>query len=448
MKGKNWWERSLLLWNLLFCLLLAARISLLAANRFPYPGQTHKLKNGLTIILSPGSYFPIVALAVGYRVGPLYEKPEQAGISYLMENLMFQGSQNVGRMQHIRYIQRVGGVLNVLTSYDRMIFYQSLPSHHLPLVFWLESDRMARLSLTRSAIQREIMAIVDEINFRHSRDPYLEYEELFNRLLFPQFPYYLPLYGTKNNLSSLSPREIRQFYTRFFCPRNAVICVTGNFDEKTTLALFQKYFSSIPGGSPPSLELPSLENQQFQKVERTVGKETIPSPAIFLGFPLYTLQSKELPVLHLIEYILLHGQSSRLQKRLLVKERVVLRLSGGLETRGQVGAFKFFLSSTNATALARAKRILWQEINKLKSEAIKEAELTKAKRLYEKDFLQNFLTASSRAVTLIDYFFSGKSVTAPLEELKKIQAVTPSDIAGIMNRYFTNNYILVQVEIK
>ena len=448
MKGTNWWKKRLLFWSVFSLLFLAETSSLSSIHRFPYPGQTHKLKNGLTIILSPGSYFPIVALAVGYRVGPLYEKPEQAGISYLMENLMFQGSQNVGRMQHIRYIQRVGGVLNVLTSYDRMIFYQSLPSHHLPLAFWLESDRMARLSLTQSAIQREIIAVVDEINFRHSRDPYLEYEELFNRLLFPVFPYYLPLYGTKNNLSSLSPQEIRKFYSRFFCPQNAVICVTGNFEEKTTLALFRKYFGSIPAGSPPATDLPPLESQKQQKVERTVGKETIPSPAIFLGFPLYSLQPKELPVLHLIEYILLHGRSSRLQKRLLVKERVVLRLTGGLETRGQVGAFKFFFSSTNNTALARAKRILWQEINKLKSEAIKEAELTKAKRLYEKDFLQNFLTASNRAVTLIDYFFSGKSVTAPLEELQKIQSVTPSDIAGIMNRYFTDNYILLNVEIK
>jgi|Deesub1362B_J571_1020462.scaffolds.fasta_scaffold00006_258 predicted Zn-dependent peptidase len=447
MKDTNWWKKCTL--SLVVFLLLPGGIPFLRSDsRFPYPGQTYKLKNGLTIILSPGSYFPIVALAVGYRVGPLYEQPKQAGISYLLENLMFQGSQNVGRMQHVRYIQRVGGILNVLTSFDRMIFYQSLPSHHLPLAFWLESDRMARLSLTRGAILREIIAVVDEIKFRHSRDPYLEYEELFNQLLFPLYPYYLPLYGSKNNLASLSPQDIRQFYSRYFCPRNAVVCVAGNFDEKTTLALFQKYFSSIPPGSRPSFKLPPLEKKIQGKVERTVGKDTIPSPAIFLGFPLYSVQPKELPVLQLIEYVLLHGRSSRLQKRLFIKERLVLRLSGGLEMRGRVGAFKFFLSSTNPTSLSRAKRVLWQEINKLKSEAIKEEELIKAKRLYEKDFLQSFLTASNRAVTLIDYFFSGKSVTSPLEELKKIQNVTPSDIAGIMNRYFTNNYILINVEIK
>lgn len=448
MTETNWWIRKFLILLLFLSLFLSQGIVLKAQNQFPYPGKIRQLKNGLTIILSPGSHFPIAAIAVGYRVGPLYEQPHQSGISYLLENLMFQGSQNVGRMQHVRYIQRVGGLLNVLTSYDRTIFYQTLPAHHLPLAFWLESDRMARLSLNKAAIQREILAVIDEINFRHSRDPYLSYEELFNQFLFPVFPYYLPLYGTKDNLSSLNAEEVRRFYSKYFCPNNAVICVTGNFEESVTMELFQRYFGSIPSGPKPSPELPKISEIAPNKIERTVGDSSIPSPAIFLGFPLTNVQPRELPVLNLIEYILLHGQSSRLQKRLLTKERLALRLSGGLEMRGEMGGFKFFLSSTNSTSLSKAKKVLWDEINRLKSEVVKKEELIKAKRLYEKDFLQSFLTTSSRAVTLIDYFFSGKSISSPYEELKKIQAVTPSDIAGIMNKYFTDNYVLINVEIR
>jgi len=448
MSEENW--RKIIFWFLLLFISMGVilKIDLRAQNHFPYPGKVHQLKNGLTVILSPGAYFPTTAIAVGYRVGPLYEQPQQAGISYLLENLMFQGSQNVGRMQHVRYIQRVGGLLNVLTSYDRMIFYQILPSHHLPLAFWLESDRMTRLALNQAAIQREILAIIDEINFRHSQDPYLSYEDLLNQFLFPIFPYYLPLYGTRNKLPSLKAEQVRKFYSRYFCPANAVICVTGNFEPSATLELLQKYFDSIPSGSEPPLKLPEIPDLTLAKTERTLGDPAIPSPAVFLGFPLIHVQARELPVLTLIEYILLHGQSSRLQKKLITKERLALRLSGGLEMRGKLGSFKFFLSSTNSTSLAKAKKVLWDEINRLKSELVKDTELIKAKRLYEKDFLQNFLTTSNRAVTLIDFYFSGKSVSSPYDELKKIQAVTPADIAGIMNRYFTDKYVLINLEIK
>jgi zinc protease len=112
------------------------------------PIKQYKLENGLQVILSEDYSLPVVSVAVAYNVGSINEEPGKTGLAYLLENLMFQGSQNVSRMQHMSFIRRTGGDLNATTTEDKTIFQQTVPSHQLALVLWLESDRMNSLEIT------------------------------------------------------------------------------------------------------------------------------------------------------------------------------------------------------------------------------------------------------------------------------------------------------------
>ena len=107
--------------------------------------EQYKLKNGLDIILYHDSSLPVVSSNIWYRTGSSNEHKGKTGIAHLFEHMMFQGSQNVQKEMHFRYIQEAGGSLNGSTSFDRTNYYEKVPSNFLELILWLESDRMGYL---------------------------------------------------------------------------------------------------------------------------------------------------------------------------------------------------------------------------------------------------------------------------------------------------------------
>ncbi|GAF70119.1 unnamed protein product, partial [marine sediment metagenome] len=154
-------------------------------QRLSFPIKQYKLENGLQVILSEDYSLPVVSVAVAYNVGSINEPPGKTGLAYLLENLMFQGSQNVGRMQHISFIRRTGGDLNATTTEDKTIFQQTVPSHQLALVLWLESDRMKSLEITAANVKQAKETLIEEIQQRKATEPYLESFLTFDRLLYP-----------------------------------------------------------------------------------------------------------------------------------------------------------------------------------------------------------------------------------------------------------------------
>ena len=91
--------------------------------------EKFKLKNGLEVILHHDSSLPLVAVNIWYRVGSSNEKKGKTGIAHLFEHMMFQGSANVPKEVHFRYIQEAGGTLNGSTSFDRTNYFEKVPSN-------------------------------------------------------------------------------------------------------------------------------------------------------------------------------------------------------------------------------------------------------------------------------------------------------------------------------
>ena len=110
------------------------------------PYKEHTLNNGLRVVLSPHKVAPVVAMLVMYKVGSCNERPGKTGFAHLFEHMMFQGSENVPREMHFKYVESNGGVLNGFTSYDLTTYFELLPASKLPLGLWLESDRMRSFS--------------------------------------------------------------------------------------------------------------------------------------------------------------------------------------------------------------------------------------------------------------------------------------------------------------
>jgi predicted Zn-dependent peptidase len=402
-----------------------------------FPLTQYTLKNGLHVILSEDESLPLVSVVVAYGVGPIREQPGKSGLAYLMENLMFQGSENISPMQHINYIQRIGGEFNANTAFDKSFFYQTVPSNQLALVLWLESDRMGSLSVTGVNVERAKETLMAEQRQRRSAEPYLESFFLFDEILFPDFVYGHPLPGTEEDLRNITAEDVRSFYRTYYVPNNAVLCITGSLNVPRTKELIARYFETIPRGNDVS-DPPAPNLVEGSLLRDTQLRESLaPSPAFHFGYRISHLQTGEYYSLRILDILMFRGKGSRLYKRLVKKERVALHLSGGIEERRGLRAFKVFTISNNPVMSDLCRKAIASEMGRLRTTLVSDAELAKAKDLFKMDYLGRLSTCLLKALFLSEAFLSDNRLEDLAAEYAKYLKVTPVTIVSLANRLFT-----------
>jgi zinc protease len=404
------------------------------------PPAQYRLTNGLTVILYNEPSLPLVSVVVAYRAGTMVEGPDQAGMAFLLQNLMFQGSENVGPKQHVNFVQKAGGELNAQTTFDRTVFYQTLPSNQLALALWLESDRMRSLALIPGEVERVRNDILAAHRDRIEVEPYFESFEAFNEILFNDQNgiYGHPLIGTGEDLLRLTREDALAFRAKYYSPTNAVLCIVGKIDFSRTRELVARFFGSLPPGKeiPPPSE-PVFDQTVEREATRTEGAGRL--PGFHLGYRFYPLQTDDRYSLRILEYILLRGRTSRLFTRLMKKDRTAHDLIGDLERRNNVLGLKIFVVGSNALNLGRAKRAILAEIEKIKMSTVSEEEMEKAKNLFKLDYFLTLSTTLGRALYLVDGWFSGISPeSVPYELGRYLRTISPV-IRSLAQRHFRDS---------
>ncbi len=405
-----------------------------APGSLPFAFQEYRLRNGLRVILSEDARLPLVTVAIGYGAGTLREKPSQEGLAYLLENLMFQGSDNVSPLQHIAFVQKVGGELNATTTLDKALFFETLPSNQLALALWLESDRMKSLVITPAAIDRTREDLLKEHAERVAADPYLGTFSEFDSLLFPDHLYGHPLIGPR--MSDLAEAEILEFHKTYYVPNNAVLCIVGNIDVGRTRELVARYFDSIPPGvdspSPPRPEIRRENDAVVRSVKIPVG-----SAGFHMGFRFFPLQAGDTDCLRILQYVLLEGETSRMRSRLLRHDLTARYLTGALDEKPSIATLKLFCLATNAVMVARSEKGILAEIDRLRSNAISQDELIKARRRFKKDYFDRLSTNLGKARFLVDAVFAGKRLDTLGGEFDAVVSVSPQALEAFAGKYFT-----------
>ena len=209
--------------------------------------EKYALPNGLEIILHNNNSLPIVAINLWYRVGSANERIGKTGLAHLFEHMMFQGSENVPKEMHFKYIQEAGGTLNGSTNFDRTNYFEKVPSNYLELALWLESDRMGLLlpALTQEKLNNQLDVVRNERLERYENQPYgLAWETLISNLYPKDHPYSWPTIGFMPDIS-YQLDEVKSFFKTYYSPSNATLVVAGNFDKSRTKELIEKYFGEI-----------------------------------------------------------------------------------------------------------------------------------------------------------------------------------------------------------
>jgi zinc protease len=407
--------------------------------KFDYTMTT--LDNGLKVVFLEDHSTPIVHLSLWYHVGSKNEKAGRTGFAHLFEHLMFKGSKNVQADQHPSWITSVGGQANASTDEDATIFWQTVPSQYLPLVLWLEADRMGSLEVSEQKFLSEREVVKEERRMRVDNVPYGGLSEVIFDKAFTVHPYKHQTIGSMADLQAASIDDVRGFYDTYYVPNNATLTLTGAFDSAQALALVQQYFGRIPAGKPVPRDIPK---EPTPTGERTFTvRQPWPLPAVVVGYPIAYDGHPDAYPLHVLAKVLSDGQSSRIYRSLVYDKQLALAAFGEAKLIEHPNYFYAVGITQGATSPDTLLSALVAEVDRLKTEPITEQELTRAKRQFARDYILGRETIQQKALHLAHAVVIHDDITTADGEFDLFQAVTVEDVQRVAKTYFTPETRLV-----
>jgi len=191
----------------------------------------YKLPNGLRVILCVDHAAPVIAASVTYNVGSRNERPGRTGFAHLFEHMMFQGSGNVGKGEHMMLIQDNGGTLNGTTNKDRTNYFEALPANQLDLALFLESDRMKSLDISQANLDNQRAVVQEEKRQSYDNQPYGQMAETVDGLAYDSFSYKHTTIGSMADLNAATLDDVKSFFKTYYAPNNATLALVGDFNE-------------------------------------------------------------------------------------------------------------------------------------------------------------------------------------------------------------------------
>lgn len=332
MQARQWFRVSFLL----ALLVAAVQVGLAGEGGFRVPIEYQKLDNGLKVILSPDHTAPTVIVAVYYNIGFRIEPRDRTGFAHLFEHMMFQGSQNLDKMEFIRLVQRNGGVLNGSTRFDFTNYFEILPSNKLETALWAEADRMRGLNITQENLTNQQGVVKNEVRVNVLNQPYGGFPWL-------DMPQYANtnwnnahnFYGDMKDLDAATLEDVKQFFKTYYAPNNAAVAVVGDFDPADAMAIVKKYFSSIP--STPQPPKPDVAELRQEKEKRFTKQDTLANrPAIAFAYHMPERNTPEYFAMGLLDQILLQGDDSWLRQKLVQQKGYTASVEGGINLLGNM----------------------------------------------------------------------------------------------------------------
>ncbi len=401
--------------------------------KFDYTMTT--LGNGLKVVFLEDHSTPVVHLAVWYHVGSKDEKPGRTGFAHLFEHLMFKGSKNVRADQHPSWITSVGGQANASTDEDATIYWQTVPSQYLPLVLWLEADRMGSLDVSEQKFLSEREVVKEERRMRVDNVPYGGLNEVIFDRAFTVHPYKHQTIGSMADLEAASISDVRGFYETYYVPNNATLVLTGAFDSKQALSLVQQYYARIPAGKPVPRDI-SKEPRPTAERRFTVTQPW-PLPAVVVGYPIAFDGHPDAYPLHILAKVLSDGQSSRIYRSLVYEKQMALAAFGEAKLIEHPNYFYAVGITQGATPPDRLMEALIAEVDRMKTEPITQEELTRAKRQFARDYILGRETIQQKALHLAHAVVLHDDIKTADGEFDLFQAVTVEDVQRVARTYFT-----------
>ena len=311
-----------------------------SAAELKVPVEYYKLPNGLRVVLSPDHTSPTICVGVYYRIGFRIEPRDRTGFAHLFEHMMFQGSQNLAKMEFVKLVQQNGGILNGSTRFDFTNYFEVLPANKLETALWAEADRMGGLAVTEENLKNQQGVVGNEVkvnvlNRPYGGFPWLDMPQYANTNWFNAHNFY----GDLKDIEAATLTDVQAFFKTYYAPNNAALAIVGDFDAAEAKKFVEKYFGPLKASELPAQ--PDLTEPRQEKEKRATKNDALAKrPGIALGYHMPERNTPEYYAMCLIDEMLIEGDDSLLHQELVQKRGITGNVQGGINLLGNPWDYK------------------------------------------------------------------------------------------------------------
>jgi zinc protease len=427
-------------------------LALLAAGAFAQsadvdiPFQKFVLDNGLTVIVHEDHKAPIVAVNIWYHVGSKNEKPGKTGFAHLFEHLMFGGSEHA-QGRYIDAMEKIGATdLNGTTNNDRTNYFENVPTSALDFTLWMESDRMAYLSLTKETLDLQ-RGVVQNEKRQGENQPYAVSRQLITQNTYPAgHPYSWTVIGDMADLNAASMDDVKEWFKTYYGPSNVVLVLAGDIDAKTAREKVEKYFGNIPAGPPVAHQ--EVWVAQMTGTHRQKVQDRVPQARIYKVWNVPQDATSDADYLDLVSDILSTGKTSRFYKRLIYDDQIATNANAFVDFKEIGGQFYVQATAKPGGNLAQVEKELDEELARFLKDGPTAEELQRVKTEYAANFIRGIERIGG---------FGGKSDQLARNEvfhgdpahykvsMKRVQEATAEDLKAAANRWLADGVYILEV---
>ncbi len=419
----------------------------LTAQTLRVPYETFTLPNGLQVLLHEDHSVPVVAVNIWYHVGSGDERVGRTGFAHLFEHIMFMGSQHVPTGEFDKLLEAAGGDNNGSTTEDRTNYYEDGPANALPLMLWLDSDRMGFLlpEITADKVDLQRGVVQNERRQSYENRPYgLSEENILKRLYPATHPYNWPVIGSMADLSAATLEDVRNFFRTYYTPNNATLAIAGDIAPREARALVERYFGDIPRGpsvtrpTPPAVLLPA-------DVIATL-EDRVQLPRVYNAWHTVKAFAPDDAGLDVLANVLAGGRSSRLYRRLVYELQIASDVVAFQDGSRLDGKFELWTTARPGHALPELQRVVDEEVRKLAETGPTAREVARAQNTFEAQFLSRMERVGSFGGKADQLNFYNYFVGTPdyfQRDLDRYLKVTPADVQRIARAYLVGAHRVV-----
>ena len=393
--------------------------------------KTYRLSNGLRLVHHYDASTQMVAVNLLYDVGSSDENPDKTGLAHLMEHLMFSGTKHVAKYDEM--LQKAGGDSNAWTSLDVTNYYDVLPAHNIETALWLESERLLNLNLTDENIEIQKNVVIEEFKQRYLNQPYGNILHLTHGLAYDVHPYRWPTIGLDvETIKNFRKDDVVDFHNRHYAVNNIVMCLSGNVDFDTAVALVEKWFGDI---EPQNVSPRRLPVEPIQKEQRFMThRSDVPNNMILRTYHMCGRDDCQYQATDLLSDVLGNGMSSRFYEKLIKGSDLFVDVDASVLGSRDPGLFYVRARLADGAPFDKANGMIDGVLKEL-LDGISSREVEKCVNKYISNKLFDNVGYAEKAVSLSmhELVWGADKINT---ENEIYRSLTPSDLLDVASRIF------------
>ncbi|MFT3674865.1 MAG: pitrilysin family protein [Chitinophagaceae bacterium] len=392
------------------------------------------LKNGMKFLVIEDFSIPNANMYLFYRVGSRNEYQGITGLSHFFEHMMFNGAKKYGPKMFDRTMEYNGGANNAYTREDVTVYTDWFPASATEVMFDLESDRIASLSIDPKMVESERGVVLSERSTGLENSPWRLLMESMQGQAFQEHPYHWPVIGYEDDMKNWKQSDLERYFRTYYAPNNCVVVMSGAIKTEDVRKLAEKYLEPIPAQpDPPAVHI----KEPPQTGERRIAvQKDVATPYIGIAYKAPEAKHDDYYALTLLSAILSSGKSSRLYASLIDNQQLATSIFSSYGESFDPTLFGIYGIAAKNVSAQQLEDAIYVEIEKIKKEGVTEQELQKVKNQSLIEFYNQVETINGKSNNIGTYEVFFGDYRKMFEAPAKYNQVTLADIQRVANTYF------------